>query len=199
MRRISDILIAILFLLVIWPVIMLIAITIKLKLGSPIFFKQSRPGLDCINFDIIKFRTMVEAYDNDGALLSDDQRMTKIGKIIRSSSLDELPSIWNVLKGDMSIIGPRPLLNEYVALYSEKHSRRHLIKPGITGWAQVNGRNSISWNEKLDLDIWYLENKSFWLDLKILFLTFKKVLSQSGINQDGHVTMGKFKGYVDEE
>jgi len=199
MRRISDILIAILIFLVIWPVIMLIAITIKLKLGSPIFFKQSRPGLDCITFDIIKFRTMVEAYDNDGALLSDDQRMTKIGKIIRSSSLDELPSIWNVLKGDMSIIGPRPLLNEYVALYSEKHLRRHLIKPGITGWAQVNGRNSISWNEKLDLDIWYLENKSFWLDLKILFLTFKKVLSQSGINQDGHVTMGKFKGYVDEE
>lgn len=199
MRRVSDISIAIIILLVIWPIIMLLAIIIKFKLGPPVFFRQSRPGLNCVNFDMIKFRTMIDAYDKDGKPLSDDKRITNFGKIVRSTSLDELPSIWNVLKGDMSIIGPRPLLKEYLPLYSERHSKRHHIKPGITGWAQVNGRNAISWNEKLELDIWYIENKSFWLDIKILFLTFKKVFSQTGINQDGHVTTEKFKGYVDEE
>ena len=194
MKRIFDLVITLIGLLLLVPVIILVAALVRLKLGSAIFFKQSRPGLNGRIFTILKFRTMTNECDKDDMLLPDEVRLTKFGKFLRSTSLDELPGLWNVLKGDMSLVGPRPLLVEYLPLYSEKQSRRHEVKPGITGWAQVNGRNAISWDEKFDLDVWYVDNQSIWLDIKILWMTVKKVIVRDGISQSNHVTMDKFKG-----
>jgi sugar transferase EpsL len=181
-------------LLLLIPVMLFIGLLVRLKLGSPVIFKQQRPGIHGIPFVMYKFRTMTEEHDIKGNLLLDEQRLKKFGKFLRSSSLDELPELCNVLKGDMSLVGPRPLLVEYLDLYTPEQARRHEVKPGITGWAQVNGRNAISWEEKFKLDVWYVDNQSFWLDLKILWLTFINVFKQEGISQEGQVTMEKFKG-----
>lgn len=194
MKRAFDLVITFIGLLLLVPVIILVAVLIRLKLGSAIFFKQARPGLNGEIFNMYKFRTMTVECDKNGVLLSDKDRLTKFGKFLRSTSLDELPGLWCVLKGDMSLVGPRPLLVEYLSLYSEKQSRRHEVKPGITGWAQVNGRNAISWDKKFDLDVWYVDNQSIWLDIKILWMTVKKVIMRDGISQNNHVTMDKFKG-----
>jgi sugar transferase EpsL len=171
-----------------------VALLVLAKFNFPILFKQSRPGLKGKIFYIYKFRSMTSERDKEGILLSDELRLTKFGKLLRSTSLDELPSLWNVLKGEMSLVGPRPLLLEYLPLYSTKQARRHEVKPGVTGWAQVNGRNTITWSEKFDLDVWYVDHHSIWLDIKILWLTVKKVIARSDINQDGQATMKKFKG-----
>ena len=194
MKRIFDLVVTFFGLLTLSFLIALIALMVRSKLGSPIFFKQSRPGLNGRIFTILKFRTMTNECDKDDMLLPDEVRLTKFGKFLRSTSLDELPGLWCVLKGDMSLVGPRPLLVEYLPLYSEKQSKRHEVKPGITGWAQVNGRNAISWDEKFDLDVWYVDNQSFWLDIKILWLTVQKVISRDGISAKNQVTMPKFKG-----
>ncbi len=176
------------------PIYLFIALAVFIRLDSPVLFRQFRPGLNGKIFNIYKFRTMTQECDENGILLADEARLTKFGKFIRSTSLDELPSLWNVLKGDMSLVGPRPLLVEYLPLYSERQSRRHEVKPGITGWAQVNGRNAISWDEKFDLDLWYIDNQSFWLDVKILFLSVKKIILRDGISQNNHISMNKFRG-----
>ena len=194
MKRIFDFLVALCGLFFLFPAVFIVALLIRLKLGSPIFFFQDRPGLNGHIFRIIKFRTMLDSKDNDGNFLSDDQRMTKFGAFLRSSSLDELPSLFNVLKGNMSLVGPRPLLVQYLPLYSVEQGRRHNVRPGLTGWAQVNGRNAISWEEKFKLDVWYVDNHSFSLDIKILMLTIKKVFAREGISADGHVTMTRFDG-----
>ena len=194
MKRIFDLVITFFGLLLLLPLMALIALMVRSKLGSPIFFKQSRPGLNGRIFDMLKFRTMTNEYDENDILLPDEVRLTKFGKFLRSTSLDELPGLWNVLKGDMSLVGPRPLLVEYLPLYSTQQNRRHEVKPGITGWAQVNGRNAISWDEKFDLDIWYVDNQSILLDIKILLLTVKKVIMRDGINQKGQATVEYFKG-----
>lgn len=194
MKRVFDLVITFIGLLLLVPVIILVAALVRLKLGSAIFFKQERPGLNGDIFNMYKFRTMTNECDKNGALKSDGVRLTEFGKFLRSTSLDELPGLWNVLKGDMSLVGPRPLLVEYLPLYSEKQSRRLEVKPGITGWAQVNGRNAISWDEKFYLDVWYVDNQSIWLDIKILWMTVKKVIMRDGISQSNHVTMDKFKG-----
>jgi lipopolysaccharide/colanic/teichoic acid biosynthesis glycosyltransferase len=194
LKRFFD-LIAAFFLLLFFSLLLLsLAILIRLRLGSPLIFCQVRPGLNAKPFKIYKFRTMKESADKEGNLLPDAQRLTKFGRFLRSTSLDELPALWNVIKGEMSFVGPRPLLMEYLPLYNKKQSRRHDVKPGITGWAQVNGRNTISWQEKFDLDVWYVENQSFWLDLKILLMTVKKVIIRDGISGGGEVTMSKFTG-----
>ena len=197
-KRVFDLFLVLLSLPLILPIYLLLVLLVLAKFNSPILFKQSRPGLRGKIFNIYKFRTMTNERDKDGILLSDELRLTKFGKLLRSTSLDELPSLWNVLKGDMSLVGPRPLLVEYLPLYSSKQARRHEVKPGITGWAQVNGRNAISWDEKFDLDVWYVDNKSIWLDIKILSMTIKKVITRSGINQDRQATMEKFKGNNEE-
>ena len=194
MKRLFDLISSFIGLLFLLPVIVLIVLLVRLKVGSPVLFKQARPGLNGKIFNMVKFRTMTNECDKDGKLLSDEIRLTKFGQFLRSTSLDELPGLWNVLKGDMSLVGPRPLLVEYLPLYSEKQSRRHEVKPGITGWAQVNGRNAIGWDEKFDLDVWYVDNQSFWLDIKILWLTVKKVIRREGVNKDGHATTEYFKG-----
>jgi lipopolysaccharide/colanic/teichoic acid biosynthesis glycosyltransferase len=197
-KKIFDIVFGLFALACFFPIIVLIAILIRWRVGSPIFFKQARPGLNGNIFNMYKFRTMTNECDKDGNLLIDEVRLTKFGKFLRSTSLDELPGLWNVLKGDMSLVGPRPLLVEYLPLYSKRQSRRHEVRPGITGWAQVNGRNAISWDEKFDLDVWYLDNQSFWLDIKILWLTVKKVLVRDSITAEGEVTMSAFKGSKNE-
>ena len=194
MKRLFDLISSFIGLLFLLPVIILIILLVRFKIGSPIFFKQARPGLNGEIFNMYKFRSMTNECDKNGVLLSDKDRLTKFGKFLRSTSLDELPGLWCVLKGDMSLVGPRPLLVEYLPLYSEKQSKRHEVKPGITGWAQVNGRNAISWDEKFDLDVWYVDNQSFWLDIKILWLTVQKVISRDGISAKNQVTMPKFKG-----
>jgi len=194
MKRIFDLVITFFCLLLFLPAIVLTAILVWLKLGPPIFFKQSRPGLNGKVFNMLKFRTMTNECDKGGNLLTDKDRLTRFGIFLRSTSLDELPSLWNVLKGDMSIVGPRPLLVEYLPLYSTQQARRHEVKPGITGWAQVNGRNAISWDKKFDLDVWYVDSQSIWLDIKILWLTVKKVIVRDGINQNGQATVEYFKG-----
>mgnify|MGYP000619164044 CR=1 FL=1 len=199
MKRLFDIVISLAGLLFLLPVVVIIAFMIAVKLGRPVFFKQTRPGLNTFPFNMIKFRTMKEAYDKTGEPLPDDQRMTRFGHFLRSSSLDELPGLWCVLKGDMSLVGPRPLLLEYLPLYSDEQARRHEVKPGITGWAQVNGRNAISWEEKFKLDVWYVDNQSFWFDIKILFLTVKKVFVREGISAEGEVTMSRFTGSQNSE
>lgn len=193
-KRSFDMLTSAIAFVVLLPIFTLVALLIRSKLGSPVFFRQIRPGKDGKPFQMVKFRTMLDATDKRGNSLPDDQRMTPFGTFLRSTSLDELPELWNVLKGDMSLIGPRPLLMEYLPLYSEEQYRRHEVRPGVTGWAQVNGRNAISWEDKFKLDVWYVDNRSFWLDLKILFLTVKKVLVRDGISGDGEATMSKFTG-----
>lgn len=181
-------------LLILLPVFLVVAVQIRRKLGSPVIFRQTRPGRGGAAFEMVKFRTMRNAVDKNGTLLSDSDRITKYGSFLRSTSLDELPELWNVLKGDMSLVGPRPLLMEYLPLYSPEQNRRHEVRPGITGWAQVNGRNAISWDEKFELDVWYVDNHSLWLDFKILYLTVKRVAARDGISADGEVTMPKFQG-----
>jgi len=167
---------------------------VRRKLGSPVFFRQTRPGLKGKLFEMVKFRTMTDKTDLNGQLLPDEDRLPPFGRCLRASSLDELPELWNVLKGEMSLVGPRPLLVEYLPLYTPEQARRHDVRPGITGWAQVNGRNAISWEEKFKLDVWYVDNQSLWLDLKILWLTIKKVLVRDGISAQGDATMPKFTG-----
>ena len=193
-KRILDFIISLIAFIVFSPVLLVVAVLVYIKLGSPIIFKQERPGKDGKIFKMYKFRTMLDSYNKFGEALPDEERLTKFGKILRSTSLDELPELINVIKGDMSLVGPRPLLVEYLDLYSEEQNRRHDVRPGITGWAQVNGRNSIGWNEKLNLDVEYVDNLSFLLDIKILFLTVYKVFKRDGINQDGNVTIEKFTG-----
>lgn len=197
-KRLHDILTSFLGLLILSPIIAIVAWKVRKKLGSPILFRQMRPGKDGKPFEMLKFRTMLDAIDTSGKPLPDADRMTPFGSFLRSSSLDELPGLWNVFKGDMSLVGPRPLLMEYLPLYSTEQSRRHEMKPGITGWAQVNGRNAISWEDKFKFDIWYVDNQSFMLDMKILLLTVKKVFVREGISSDDHVTMPEFKGSDDE-
>ena len=193
-KRICDILGSFLGLVIFTPILIIIAWNIKKKLGSPIIFRQARPGMYGKTFEMIKFRSMRDAVDISGNTLPDSERLTPFGEKLRSTSLDELPGLWNVLKGDMSLVGPRPLLVEYLPLYSEEQSKRHNVRPGITGWAQVNGRNAISWDEKFKLDVWYVENQSLFLDIKILLLTVKKVFIRDGISADGEATMSKFNG-----
>ncbi len=193
-KRLFDIITALLALIIFSPVIVITAYLIRKRLGSPVLFRQVRPGLNGKPFEMVKFRSMRDAVDSQGNTLPDSERLTPFGEKLRSSSLDELPGLWNVLKGDMSLVGPRPLLVEYLPLYNQKQAKRHNVRPGITGWAQVNGRNAISWEEKFKFDVWYVENQSFWLDIKILFLTVKKVFVKEGISADGHVTIEPFKG-----
>lgn len=193
-KRIIDISASLCALILLAPVMAIVAWNIRKKLGSPVLFRQVRPGRDGKPFEMVKFRTMRDAVDSNGNPLEDSQRMTPFGAFLRASSLDELPELWNVLKGDMSLVGPRPLLMEYLPLYSEEQNRRHEVRPGVTGWAQVNGRNALSWDEKFKLDIWYVDNQSLWLDLKILFMTVKKVVVKEGISGSGEVTMSKFTG-----
>jgi len=194
LKRLFDLTAAAVALLLLSPVIALVAWKVRKNLGAPVLFRQQRPGRDGKPFEMVKFRTMRDAVDAQGNVLPDAQRMTPFGGFLRSSSLDELPELWNVLKGDMSLVGPRPLLMEYLPLYSPEQYRRHEVRPGVTGWAQINGRNALGWEDKFKLDVWYVENRSFWLDLKILFLTVKKVLKKDGISGDGEVTMSKFTG-----
>ena len=174
------------------PIFLFIVILVFVKSDSKVFFKQARPGLNRKIFNMYKFKTMTDEYDKNGELKSDSIRLTKFGKFLRSTSLDELPGLWSVFKGDMSLVGPRPLLIEYLPFYSEKQSRRHEVKPGITGWAQVNGRNAISWDEKFDLDVWYVDNQSVWLDIKILCLTVKKVIARDDVLPEGSEIMTRF-------
>jgi lipopolysaccharide/colanic/teichoic acid biosynthesis glycosyltransferase len=194
MKRIVDTLLILLALLLLLPAMLLLAWLVRHKLGSPVFFRQTRPGLQGRPFNMVKFRTMTDARGSDGQLLSDADRLTAFGRFLRASSLDELPELWNVLKGDMSLVGPRPLLVEYLPLYSPEQARRHEARPGITGWAQVNGRNALSWEDKFKLDVWYLDHRSLWLDIKILWLTVRKVLMREGISAAGEATMSKFTG-----
>jgi lipopolysaccharide/colanic/teichoic acid biosynthesis glycosyltransferase len=193
-KRLFDIFISFTALFLLSPVIFITAILISLKLGKPVLFCQVRPGYNGQPFKMLKFRSMLDALDDDGQPLPDEQRLTHFGKLLRSTSLDELPGLINVLKGDMSLVGPRPLLIDYLPLYSKEQARRHEVRPGITGWAQVNGRNAISWEDKFKLDVWYVDNRTFWLDIKILFLTIKKVFVREGISAEGEATMSKFTG-----
>jgi sugar transferase EpsL len=193
-KRIFDVIAAASALCLFAPVLLVLAVLVRIRLGTPILFSQIRPGLGGRPFRMYKFRTMTDARDAEGNLLPDHVRLTPLGKFLRSSSLDELPELWNVLKGDMSLVGPRPLLMEYLPLYNQRQNRRHEVRPGITGWAQVNGRNAIGWDQKFELDVWYVENQSFWLDLKILFLTVWKVIRRDGISAAGEATMPKFTG-----
>lgn len=194
LKRIFDVAASVLGLLVLAPVIAYVAWQIRRKLGSPVLFRQIRPGLNGQPFEMIKFRTMRDALDATGNPLPDSERMTLFGSFLRSSSLDELPELWNVLKGDMSLVGPRPLLMEYLPLYSPEQYRRHNVRPGVTGWAQINGRNALSWDEKFKLDVWYINNHTLWLDFKIILQTIKKVLVRDGISAEGEATMTKFEG-----
>ena len=194
LKRVFDICVSAIALSLLAPVFIATAILVRVKLGSPILFRQIRPGLHGQPFKMMKFRTMTDERDNQGELLPDAQRLTAFGKFLRSSSLDELPELLNVLKGDMSLVGPRPLLMEYLPLYSAEQSRRHHVKPGITGWAQINGRNAISWEQKFALDVWYVDNQSVLLDIKILCLTVWKVFKREGISAAGEATMSKFTG-----
>ena len=193
-KPLGDKLLALFLLLVFSPLMIIVGLLIYFKLGSPIFFRQQRPGFHNEIFEIVKFRTMSDLHNKEGELLPDKERLHGVGKQIRVLSLDELPQLFNVIKGDMSFVGPRPLLVEYLPLYNQEQKKRHNVKPGITGWAQVNGRNTISWEEKFAYDIWYVDNQSFWLDMKILGLTLLNVINRSNINSDTHVTMEKFKG-----
>ena len=194
MKRFFDIVLAALALLVLGIPLLFLTWQVRRKLGSPVFFCQTRPGLQGRSFNMVKFRTMTDACGPDGQLLPDADRLTAFGRFLRASSLDELPELWNVLKGDMGLVGPRPLLMEYLPLYSPEQARRHEARPGITGWAQVNGRNALSWEAKFKLDVWFVDHRSLWLDIKILWLTVRKVLVREGISAAGEATMGKFTG-----
>ena len=193
-KRLFDLLAASLGLLVISPVLLAVAILVRIYHGSPVLFGQKRPGLHGQPFRIFKFRTMTDARAADGSPLPDEQRLTRLGRFLRASSLDELPELFNVLRGEMSLVGPRPLLMQYLERYSPEQSRRHDVLPGITGWVQVNGRNALTWEDKFRLDVWYVDHWSFWLDMKILFLTVSKVFKREGISQPGHATMEEFMG-----
>lgn len=197
MKRCFDVLVSLLALTVLMLPLALLALMVRWKLGSPVFFRQVRPGLHGRPFRMLKFRTMTDQRDSHGQLLPDAQRLTSFGRFLRSTSLDELPELWNVLRGNMSLVGPRPLLMEYLPLYTPEQARRHEVRPGITGWAQVNGRNALSWNERFRLDVWYVDNQSLMLDLRILWRTVHKVLARDGINQAGEATMSKFTGKND--
>ena len=194
LKRVLDIICSLGFILCFWWLYILIAILVKIKLGSPIIFEQKRPGLNGKIFTMYKFRSMTDAKDKNGNLLSDAERLPKFGQLLRATSLDEIPEFINVLKGDMSLIGPRPLLVEYLERYNDEQKRRHNVRPGITGWAQVNGRNTISWEEKFRYDVEYVDNLTFFLDIKIVFLTIKKIVVKEGISHEGNVTMEKFTG-----
>ena len=194
LKRFLDIIIASIALILLSPLYFYVAYKVKKNLGSPVLFRQVRPGLNGKPFEMIKFRSMKDAVDAHGNPLPDTERLTPFGKMLRSSSLDEMPELWNVIKGDMSIVGPRPLLMEYLPLYNQEQAKRHLVRPGMTGHAQVNGRNAISWEEKFKLDTWYVENQSVWLDFKIMLKTVKKVLAKDDINEAGEATMTKFTG-----
>ncbi|MBI6908507.1 sugar transferase [Pseudomonas palleroniana] len=193
-KRCFDLFAAVLGLILLAPVIAVVALLIRKNLGAPVLFRQIRPGRDGKPFEMIKFRTMRDAQDAMGNPLPDSMRMTPFGSFLRSSSLDELPELWNVVKGDMSLVGPRPLLMEYLPLYSPEQYRRHDVRPGVTGWAQINGRNALEWEDKFRLDVWYVDNQSFWLDIRVIFLTIKKVLVRDGISAEGEVTASKFTG-----
>ncbi|MGP4769761.1 sugar transferase [Acinetobacter sp. PFS20] len=199
MKRLVDIIIASIALILLSPLYFYVAYKVKKNLGSPVLFRQIRPGLHGKPFEMIKFRTMKDATDPQGNLLPDNERLTPFGKMLRATSLDEMPELWNVIKGDMSIVGPRPLLMEYLPLYNKEQAKRHDVRPGMTGHAQVNGRNAIGWEEKFKLDTWYVENRSLWLDFKIMLQTVKKVISKDDINEVGEATMSKFTGSVEKE
>ncbi|EGS6762232.1 TPA: sugar transferase [Vibrio parahaemolyticus] len=194
MKRLFDFCASLFGLVLLSPIIALVAWKIRKNLGSPVLFRQTRPGLHGKPFEMVKFRTMKDAVDAQGNPLPDSERMTPFGDKLRNSSLDELPELWNVLKGEMSLVGPRPLLMQYLPLYSKEQARRHEVRPGVTGWAQINGRNAISWEDKFKLDVWYVDNHNLLLDIKILFLTVKKVFVKEGISADGHVTIEPFTG-----
>ncbi len=194
MKRAFDFALALAILVLGFIPLVLLALLVRCKLGSPILFIQQRPGLNGRPFFMVKFRTMTDARGPDGELLPDAQRLTAFGRFLRATSLDEMPELWNVLKGDMSFVGPRPLLMEYLSLYNPEQARRHEVRPGITGWAQVNGRNALSWEDRFNLDVWYVDNRTFWLDLRILCLTISKVIKQEGITENGEATMTKFNG-----
>lgn len=193
-KRLFDLTAASCGLLLLWLVLLVLVVLIRAKLGYPVLFRQARPGLAGRSFTIYKFRTMTDARDANGQLLPDADRLTKFGRFLRSTSLDELPELLNVLKGDMSLVGPRPLLVQYLERYTPEQARRHAVRPGITGWAQVNGRNALTWEQKFELDVWYVDHVSFWLDVKIIVLTALKVLKREGINQSGQATMEEFMG-----
>lgn len=195
MKRLLDIVVSSFALALLSPLLVILSLLIRRRLGSPILFRQVRPGKDGKPFEMLKFRSMTGARAADGALLPDAERLTPFGQFLRSTSLDELPELWNVLRGDMSLVGPRPLLMEYLPLYSPEQARRHEVRPGVTGWAQVNGRNALSWEEKFALDIWYVDNRSLWLDLKIIVATIGRVVKRSGISADGEATMSRFEGH----
>ncbi|MAT81274.1 MAG: sugar transferase [Phycisphaerae bacterium] len=194
MKRFLDLVFSMILLLLLSPILVIVAIGVRLTMGSPVLFRQTRPGKHGHPFELLKFRTMSNATDADGAALPDDQRLGRFGSFLRRSSLDELPELINVIRGEMSLVGPRPLLMEYLPLYNAHQARRHDIRPGITGWAQVKGRNSLGWREKFDLDVWYVDNQSFWLDLRILWMTIGQVFKTSEVNQAGQATMTKFTG-----
>lgn len=193
-KRLFDLLASALALIVLSPVLVLTALLVRIQLGGPILFRQQRPGYQGRPFHIFKFRTMIDRFAPDGSLLPDSERLTRFGRVLRSTSLDELPELFNILRGEMSVVGPRPLLMEYLPLYSPEQARRHDMPPGLTGWAQVNGRNALSWQDKFRLDVWYVDHWSFWLDLKIIFLTLVKVFKREGITQEGQATAEKFTG-----
>jgi len=194
LKRAFDFSVAGLSIVVLAPLLAVVALLVFLKLGAPVLYRQVRPGLHAKPFELFKFRSMLDAFDEDGKPFPNDQRITPFGQTLRSLSLDELPELWNILKGDMSFVGPRPLLMDYLPLYDERQSRRHEVRPGLTGWSQVNGRNSISWEEKFEFDIWYVENASFGLDIKIILMTIMKVLRREGISHEGDVAMPRFRG-----
>lgn len=194
LKRGFDIAVSAIALAIFSPLILILALLVRSRLGSPVLFRQKRPGLHGRSFDMVKFRTMIDARGKDGALLPDEERLPPFGRWLRSTSLDELPELWNVLRGDMSLVGPRPLLMDYLPRYSRWQARRHETRPGVTGWAQVNGRNALSWPEKFNLDVWYVDNRSFWLDLRILFRTVLSVLRRDGISATGEATMPGFQG-----
>jgi len=195
MKRLFDIIIALILLVLSGPLVLVVAVLVRIKLGSPVFFRQQRPGLDCTLFTMYKFRTMIsKTHDAQGVQLPDDQRLTRFGLWLRATSLDELPELFNVLKGDMSLVGPRPLMVKYLDRYTPQQNRRHAVKPGITGWAQVNGRNNMTWEEKFDYDVWYVDHQSFRLDIKILAMTAWQVVRRSDIAKDGHATVDEFMG-----
>lgn len=193
-KRLLDLALTVPALVLLSPLLALIAVLVRVTMGAPVLFRQQRPGLHGQPFILYKFRTMTDAYDAEGRVRSEADRLTPLGRLLRSTSLDELPELWNVLKGEMSLVGPRPLLMKYLERYTPEQARRHEVRPGLTGWAQVNGRNAISWEQKFALDVWYVDHLSFWLDLKIMALTVWKILKREGISQPGHVTMEEFRG-----
>lgn len=197
-KRVLDIVLVLIFFALFWWVYIVVGLLVRKKLGSPVIFSQKRPGKDGKIFTMNKFRSMTDGKDKDGKLLSDEERLPKFGKLLRATSLDEIPGLWNVLKGDMSLVGPRPLLVEYLPRYNKTQARRHDVKPGITGWAQVNGRNAISWEQKFKYDVEYVDNYSFFMDIKIIFLTVKKVFVSEGVSQEGEATMEIFQGEMND-